>query len=65
MNIISLLDKHVQEVAKTKWADDTTCPPKFWISILGHGEEQKIVLTVNHNRFSFSKNHFSNYRCLL
>ena len=55
MNIISLLDKHVQEVAKTKWADDTICPPKFWISILGYQEEQKIILTVNHNRLSFSK----------
>lgn len=54
MNILSLLEKHIQEIVETKWADDT-CPPRFLVSVLGYGEEQKIVLLVSHNGYCYSK----------
>lgn len=55
LDIIDLLNKYVQELAKIKYATDTTCPPQFWVSILGYGENQKIVLSVSHLGSSYSK----------
>ena len=55
MDIVSLLDSYVQKIAKTRWGDDTTCPPLFIVSIMGYEEQQKIVLTINHLGVSYSK----------
>lgn len=55
LDIISLLNKYVQELAKIKYATDTICPPQFWVSLLGDkGEDQKILLSISHMGFNFS-----------
>ena len=54
MNIISLLDKYIEKITINKWTDDT-CTPRFWVSIIGYGEDQKIVLSVSHLGNSYSK----------
>lgn len=47
LDIIELVDKYVQEIAKERWKDDE-CPPEFWVSLMGYDENQKIMLSVKH-----------------
>ena len=54
LDIIELIDKYVQEVAKDNWKNDE-CPPEFWVSLMGYGNNQKIMITVKHLGSKFTK----------
>ena len=59
LDIVGLINEYVQEIAKDNWKRDE-CPPEFWVSISGFGNEQKIMITVNHLGSKFSKVLFPN-----
>ena len=54
LDIVGLIDEYVQEVAKETWKEDE-CPPEFWVSVYGYGNEQKIMITINHLGSKFTK----------
>lgn len=54
LDIIGLINKYVQEIAKDNWKKDE-CPPEFWVSVYGYGDEQKIMITVNHLGSKFTE----------
>ena len=56
MNIIELIQKEVNAIAKTKFANDE-CPPEFIVSVLFERDmnEQKPILTIKHLGSSFSR----------
>lgn len=47
-DIIDVLEKYVQKVAKQHWQNDD-CPPKFWVSLDNDNmNNQSIMITINH-----------------
>lgn len=54
LDIIGLIDRYVQEIAKEHWKNDE-CPPEFWVSLSGYDEDQKILITINHLGSKFTK----------
>lgn len=47
-DIINIIDKEVQSLAKERWSDDQ-CPPKFSVSLNNEDpNNQSIMLTINH-----------------
>lgn len=61
MNIISILQKEVDNIASESYRDDN-CPPVFTVSLLqehsditGKVNNHKIILTIVHNRVSHSR----------
>ena len=57
LDIIGLIDKCVQEVPKDNWKNDEY-PPEFWVSLMGYGNNQKIMITVKHLGSKFTKTLF-------
>lgn len=69
IDIIDVLQEYVDKIANEHWKDDTSCPPKFWVSLLNDSMENeceyKIILTIDHN-YKFSRVIFpqkSRYGC--
>lgn len=58
IDIIDVLQEYVDKVATEYWESDTSCPPKFWVSLLNEflndEQEHKIILTIDHG-YKFSK----------
>ena len=54
LDIVGLINEYVQEIAKDNWKVDK-CPPEFWVSVCGYGNEQKIMITVNHLGSKFTE----------
>ena len=47
-DIIDVLEKYVQKLAKQHWQNDD-CPPKFWVSLDNENmNNQSIMITINH-----------------
>lgn len=47
-DIIDVLEKYVQKLAKQHWQNDD-CPPKFWVSLDNDNmNNQSIMITINH-----------------
>ena len=48
-DLITLIEKKVQELAKENWKLDK-CPPEFWVSLCNEDmNHQQIMITINHN----------------
>lgn len=54
ISAIDVLQEYVDKVATEHWKSDTSCPPKFWVSLFNDFSGQKIMLTIDHG-YKFSK----------
>ena len=58
ISTIDVLQEYVDKVATEHWKSDTSCPPKFWVSLFNEfpndEQEHKIILTIDHG-YKFSK----------
>lgn len=58
LDIVSMLEKEVQKLAKEKWAKDN-CSPEFFLSLDNDDmNNQKIIITINHMNRRFSETLF-------
>ena len=56
-DIIDVLEKYVQKLAKQHWQNDD-CPPKFWVSLYNENlSDQSIMITISHG-FKFTEKLF-------
>lgn len=58
LDIISAIDEIVQALARINWCDDE-CPPEFLVSLNDEdGDNQSIMITVNHLGYKFTEKLF-------
>ena len=58
LDIIRILEEHIQKLAKNHWNDDE-CPPEFWVSLNNEDiNNQSIMITVNHLGLKFTEKLF-------
>lgn len=58
LDIVTLINDHVQQLAEDQWKDDR-CPPVFWISLNNEDENnQSIMITINHLGLKFTERLF-------
>ena len=58
IDIVNILEKHVQKLAKEHWKDDE-CPPKFWVSLNNEDmNNQSIMITIKHCGYKFTETLF-------
>ena len=55
LDIISIIDEKVQQLAKDYWNEDK-CPPEFWVSL--NNEDEAIMITINHLNRKFTERLF-------
>lgn len=58
IDIVNIIEKHVQELVKEQWKDDA-CPPKFWVSLNNEDmDNQCIMITIKHCGYKFTEKLF-------
>jgi hypothetical protein len=58
LDIVDILERKVQELAKEHWENDN-CPPEFWVSLNNENmDNQSVMITVNHNGYKFTERLF-------
>lgn len=58
MDVISIIDEVVQELAEESWSEDN-CPPEFWVSLNNEDiNNQSIMITINHLGCKFTEKIF-------
>lgn len=58
LNIINVIEKSIQDLAKSYWIEDE-CPPEFWVSLNNEDmKNQSIMITINHLGRKFTERLF-------
>lgn len=58
LDIVGLINKYVQEIAKDNWKKDE-CSPEFWVSLNNEDmDNQSIMITINHLGSRFTEKLF-------